>query len=852
MEEDFNLKFDTKKLKNKINNASKFIVKNKTIFLILIPIFLSIFLRIQTYDLPITDEWAENSVENNIKNNLRNQIISQYPEISQEDLDKVILQQYSELLKTNSQEITQQIESLSLQIKENYQDESGQTYLLAIDPYHYYRQAQNYLDNGHVGDELRDGKPLDNHMLAPNGKSTSNNFHSLIGAIGHKISSLFGNDSLLKTMFAIPMIFATLAVIPLFFMTRKFAGNLGGVIASSILAIHPVFLGRTPAGFSDTDAYTILFPLIILWLFSESFTTMNKKNKLIFGGLAGFFTGMFAFAWGGWWYVFNIILATSGIYFSYLLIKYKKKIFKKLKTKNLMKTISSYILSSLIFVTLFTNFKTFLSIIKAPVSFLFLKEAAKSTLWPNVYTTVAELNEINFSQTIEQLGGNILFLVSIIGISLLLLKKNKIQSEIKYGILLLVWLLTTLYTTSQGIRFVMLVIPIFAIGIGIFAGRMFEFISNWSNKELGINKKLISILLITLILFSLNPLWISAKNTAKHEVPAMNDAWFNGLTKIKEETSENAIITSWWDFGHWFKVIADRRVTFDGASQNRPQAHWVGKALLTNNEKESIAILKMLDCGGNNAYNILLEKTNDPLLTKKLIDQIILEEKNIAKTILEEHIENAEEILENTHCNPPEAYLITSEDMVSKSGVWTHFGSWNFERSFIYNTIKENNKQDSINIMKERLDYSSEKAEETYEKVKNLSEQDVNLWIAPYSSYSTLPSNCQTQEEIIVCENGVIINTLEEMAILQSNGGQVLIKSYRDNNQIYSSEEGTDEVSIAYLSDKSQSLIMNDELLNSMFTELFYYGGQNLEHFELFDVQSGINGFKIYIWKIKW
>ena len=852
MEEDLKLDFNIKKTKEIFSKIIAFSKKNSTMLLLLIPILLSIFLRMQTYELPVTDDWAENSVENHIKNNLRNQIISQYPEISQEDLERATSQQYSELLKTNSQEIEQQKDALSQQLKDYYQDDKGQTYLLAIDPYHYYRQANNYLKNGHVGDEIKDGKLLDNHMLAPNGKFTSNDFHSVIGAILHKISSLFGNNSLMKTMFAIPMIFATLAVIPLFFITRKFAGNLGGVIASSILAIHPTFLGRTPAGFSDTDAYTILFPLIILWLFSESFTTMNKKNKLIFGGLAGLFTGIFAFAWGGWWYVFNIILASTIVYFLYLLIKYKKKVFKKLKTKNLIRTISSYTLSSLIFVTIFTSFRSFLGIITAPLNFLFLKEAAKPTLWPNVYTTVAELNEINFSQTIGHLGGNMLFFLSMIGILLLLFKKNKIQSEIKYGILIPIWLFATLYTTTQGIRFVMLVIPVFAIGLGNLFGKLHNYISTWSEKELGINKKLISVILIFLILVGLNPLWTSAKNTAKNEMPAINDAWFNGLTKIKEETAENSIITSWWDFGHWFKAIADRPVTFDGASQNRPQAHWVGKALLTSNEKESIAILRMLDCGGNDAYDILLEKTNDPLLTKKLIDKIILEEKSIAKTTLEEHIENSEEILEKTHCNPPEAYFITSQDMVSKSGVWAHFGSWDFERSFVYNTIKSNNKQDSIKIMKEKLGYSEEEAENTYNEVKSLSETNINAWIAPYPSYSTTPTGCQVQEEIISCENGAIINTEEEIAILQSNEGQILVRHYRDNTQTYSSENGTEEVSIAYLSDKSQSLIMNNELLNSMFTELFYYEGQNLEHFELFDSQVGIDGFQIYTWRIKW
>ena len=101
----------------------------------------------------------------------------------------------------------------------------------------------------------------------------------------------------------------------------------------------------------------------------------------------------------------------------------------------------------------------------------------------------------------------------------------------------------------------------------------------------------------------------------------------------------------------------------------------------------------MLDCGENDAYDLVLEETDDPLLTKKIIDQIILEDENTARNTLSNYITNVDEVLEKTHCDPPADYFITSEDMVSKAGVWAHFGSWDFERAFAYNTIKTNTKE---------------------------------------------------------------------------------------------------------------------------------------------------------------
>jgi dolichyl-phosphooligosaccharide-protein glycotransferase len=845
MEEELEIKFNTKKIKELIK-------KYQILLILLIPIFLAIFFRAYPYTLPVTEDLAESSVENQIKENIRAGIISNYPDLDNSYLENAVNQEYFKFKKENSESIKASISNLKQTIKNYYQNENGQTYLLAIDPYHYYRQAQNFLKNGHVGDELKDGKPLDNHMLAPNGKVTSNDLHSIIGATFHKISSFFGNDSLLKTMFIIPLLFATLSIIPTFFIAKKIGGNLGGAIAAFIIAIHPTFLSRTAAGFSDTDAYSIFFPLMIIWCFLETFTATKFKRKLIFGTLTGLFIGIFSFAWSGWWYIFDIILASIIVYFLYLFIKYRKKVFKKLKTKNLIKTAIITTLSSAIFVSIFKNFNTFLSIFKEPISIIFLKQVAHPTLWPNVYTTVAELNKVSMSTVISSLGGTLLFALCIIGLLLIFLKKNKKQAEIKYGILMLIWFLGMLYSTTKGIRFIMFMIPIFSIGVGIFISKLYDFTLNWSSKELHLNKKILSILLIIVIIFSFTPLVKSANQTAKSEFPTMNDGWYDSLTKIKQETSEDSIITSWWDFGHWFKAIADRAVTFDGASQNRPQAHWVGKILLTDDEKESLAILRMLNCGGNDAYDLLLEETNDPIITKKIIEEIILTGKNTAKNILEEYTNNPEKILEKTHCeNQRPNYFITSQDMVSKGGVWAHFGSWSFERAFIYNVIKTENKDEAIKTIMEKLDYSKEETSSIYVEVKQLSEEDANFWIAPYPSFSN-EGYCQTQDNTVFCNNGVMIDLNNNLAYVQTNSGQELIKKYRDDKTTYINGEGINDISIAYLPEESKTVLMHPELLDSLFVDLYYYKGKNLNHFSLFDHRVGIDGFEIYTWEVKW
>ena len=45
-----------------------------------------------------------------------------------------------------------------------------------------------------------------------------------------------------------------------------------------------------------------------------------------------------------------------------------------------------------------------------------MKEVGVKSIWPNVLTTVAEFNPISFENIINQMGGQLLFVLSIIGI----------------------------------------------------------------------------------------------------------------------------------------------------------------------------------------------------------------------------------------------------------------------------------------------------------------------------------------------------------------------------------------------------------------------------------------------------
>ncbi|MFC1704810.1 STT3 domain-containing protein [Nanoarchaeota archaeon] len=562
-------------------SVSSFFVKYRVVLLLLIPLILSIFLRVQSANLPITDDWARNNVYGYYRNQVKAQINQQYPNLPDQNKEVLVEKEFQSFLSTQGSQLDQQIKATSEHFKSRLQNENGVTYLLAIDPYFWTRHARNIIENGHPGDELRDGKPYDTHMYAPIGRPVPPDmFHAYLEAYSYKFFKAFNKDlDLMKVAFYMPVILATLAIIPAFFIARRLGGNFGGTVAAIIVAIHPAFLTRTAGGFSDTDAYNVLFPLLITWLFLEAFEAKDRNKKMIFGSLAGFFTGMYSSAWGGWWYILYFIIAMMVIYLGYYCFIHRNELKRGLVNfidqpyiKNTLFVFLCFIVSSIIFTTMFTGFHAVSGLIRAPVGFVKMKEVGITTVWPNVFTTVAEQNPASLSGVISQIGFNnwFLFLIGISGLILAVMKKRENKSwfimssivwyalviiarpqnlrifivlvaipviariiiaareddkeiDIKYSILLTLWMLSTIYASVKGIRFTLLLVPAFAVSFGITVGLVYTYLSKWISKELNIHKIITRVSIILLISLLLISPFKSAMATSKNEIPSMNE-----------------------------------------------------------------------------------------------------------------------------------------------------------------------------------------------------------------------------------------------------------------------------------------------------------------------------------------
>ena len=107
------------------------------------------------------------------------------------------------------------------------------------------------------------------------------------------------------------------------------------------------------------------------------------------------------------------------------------------------------------------------------------------------------------------------------------------EIDIKYAIFLVLWFIATIYASTKGVRFTLLLVPAFAIGFGITLGELYRYASFWISKGLRVNKYISKTTVIVILLLLLVAPYKSAADTTRQEIPSFNDAWAISLEKIK-------------------------------------------------------------------------------------------------------------------------------------------------------------------------------------------------------------------------------------------------------------------------------------------------------------------------------
>lgn len=590
--------------------------------------------------------------------------------------------------------------------------------------------------------------------------------------------------------------------------------------------------------------------------------------------LSAFSVLIFSLAWEGWWYMFYIVIGVGIFYLlisNYILKMKTIEPFKKypdkitwFKNQPAIFTLLIFIVASSILVMLNLGVSGFFTTLINSFGFTNIQSAVQGTSYPNVLVSISELQIPTISDIIAGTGLGA-FILGILCVPLLILRfkpnlfkseqgnkkvnsipkrktkprrrRKKANSEAKevrepiktkkvedpelikhrrkyllYIVLFTVWLLITAYTVTKGSRFIEgFAIPI-SLAAGVFIGLIVPKVGSYIK-----NAKYCAVAMLIIIAVVAYPSVAGAYSISSSVVPGTDDSMYSSLQNIKNTTSANTVITSWWDFGHLFAVVADRPITFDGASQNNPRAYWVGKALFTDNEALSAGILRMLTTSGDKGYLTLENYTKNTGKSVEILDKILPVDKQSAQTIMVNDYklssDQAQNVLQYTHPdNPTPHVFITSSDMLGKAAWWSYFGSWNFQNNTGQHYI-----------------YSAAQA----------TSQNVTGGV-----------KITAQNGVEVQVNGTNIDAW--LNYNQGNGDQKIPPhklTVVANNQVIKNEivSSDSPISIFLIIENNSALaiVMNKELENSMFTRLFIFRGSGLTKFKIASEKPGVTVWNV-------
>jgi len=815
---------------------------------------LNLYFRSFLINLPQFKDLAKRIVGQRIQQVAAQSVYRKFPQFDPLAKERLIKTLAADYRRQNKAAIKKQVEDLYLQLKDKYQDERGSTYLMELDCWHWARYVENVLRLGHPGDETVYGAQLDLFMLAPLGYYLHwDQFLFYLSASLYKFFSLFKSVPLFTFLFYLPLFFATIFIIVLFSFSFRFGRYIAGIVSCIFIGLSPIFLQRSCAGWFDKDILNLLFPLLVVWTYILAAVGTDLIRRTGWVCLSAFWLGLFCFTWTHWWFVLFLIL----IYEAFSLIcLWSLRVFLK---EDVRAQLKQHILSILFFIffgafwiLVLAGHKPLEELYRQTRLALILNKPLMSSVWPNVYSTVGELRRMRFIEIAQSIGNPWIFFASVISLFVLLVRslfKEEYAGFKREGVIILVfWFVAMAFASTRGVRFfVFLLLPL-GIALGWGMSELFEYARSRRN-----------VWIVTLTVAAVAALGIffvgKANGTARSTYPLIDDSWYKILNMIREKTPENTILNSWWDFGDWFKVVARRRVIFDGQSQYTPQAYWMAKSILSNDEEQAVAILRMLNNGGNRAFEIINQHVKDELRSVLLLESVLNARPDDARSALLEHLPvlAADEVMRLLFYKPARACFIVDNTMIPKMPAISYLGNWDFSKVYIVQNFNSREKDAILDYLK-KLGRDSLQIQRFYQEVFLIAPENIDTWLSTRLQFYGGLASGREKEGVIFFENGCVYDPKEQTLAL-SNGqiprslfvleGDAFVERPLANaNAPFSA--------LVYNIDNTYKCIVLDrELANSLFVRLYCLRGKGLKHFLPFIDAEDANNY-IRVFNIAW
>lgn len=854
-------------------------LKRVSFVLFFISFFVNIYFRLTPVYFPAMKEWAETLAKKELQAHAEKFLTDR----SRSSLVKNILQKESILFESEVQKkkLHSRIEQIYRKLKDPYQDLSGQTYLLELDGYHWKRYVKNILQHGSPGDITEDKQEYDIYTLAPVGVPVfEQKGYFYLSAFFIKVIQYFFPAVKFDTaIFYLPLVYFFIFFCVLYGFIRYVFSNVAAFFSTLFIGLSGAWIQRSSAGWFDYDSLIVTLPLLASWLIITAlYEKTSFLKRFFFSILSAIVVFFYAFTWAGygWWWLLLASFFIFSLINSYL-------ISHSLKTDSLKYLLvgSICILTSILLVIFFLHRNLILNIFQ--LAGLFTSSTIYGSIWPNVYYTVRELLPFSISEILGHLHGGVIASFSLCGFLYIFLKERRSEKK-DFLLLTFLWLVGMFYASLKSQRFVLFLIVPFGISFGIFTVEIGRYLfrdflkkhamitSNFFrirrvNFVLGKNISLYfgRILFVGFMMFSFVRFGLSARTTADTLIPIMNDSWQSALAYLKQETPKEAIINTMWDYGVFIETESQRRVLYDGISQDGFIGYWITRVLLSTSEKESLRILRMLNNSSCLLRNELWEELHDSFEAGMLLQLLISSEFSQTEKIFDMYTISPnlrKRILDVLYIRRPDpAYLFIDKGLFRKMKSISFLRNWNFAKLYISQNKDRLSQNRLIQRVVEKFGISVEQAEGFYADVLLASvSKDFNEVLSERWEMSQVPSFGLQQGEVVLFNNNIVFD-------LKDKKGYVFSLEQQKYNQlrfitIFDTLAGTS----AYYENKDANLesggivihspdgwksllVSHQELASALFAKLYFLNGKELEYFKpvYSDPEGGIFIFKI-IW----
>ncbi len=506
-------------------------------------------------------------------------------------------------------------------------------YLNEFDPWFDYRATQFLVENGF--DAYFNWH--DDMSWHPDGRDVAKTSQTGLHITAAVLYQAFGfGMPLYDFVVWFPVIFGGLLTIVIFAIVRVIAGNVAGLFASVFTALSPTIIQRGNLGWFKSEPLGLFYGTLAIYLLLSALKHRESKYAIAKAVAAGLILGFGMTAWGGVQY-FALLLS---IFFITLPFFSKSKNMVYVLPIITILTIlvaSSFPRPGESFVTSLPSLGMIGSTIFAIVANYIARDPLKETryklIWlavfvgigisiiiagiyaPSTFRYISVVNPFSkstlplvesvaehFTPTVVDYIQNYSILIPLAGYGAYISFKKRTPMHI----FALVLAITGIYVSASFARLMVFsslgIITLSSIAFYELTRVIFE--KGYRGRSLidpSDPRVLYSILMIILLsiplFFPPNANWVALAdipptiaNGATSFRTTTND-WIDALEWIKNNTEEDAVIASWWDYGYWITVLGERKTLADNATINSTRIARIATALVSE-ENEGVKILR--------------------------------------------------------------------------------------------------------------------------------------------------------------------------------------------------------------------------------------------------------------------